>query len=165
MKRNISQKAKQAAQKAPEYVERKALLEKLESAGTICDFGKRLIEQFPASNSAPGRRGRWLDGKCTACGWEHPDTVSYDGYEKPYEETPYCPICGADMKATFVRCKVQCIQDYVEDGEEYWTSGVTYDAIMLSAEEWEIQTNFGNFGCVGPAYTLDNFAEYFKLCE
>lgn len=44
--------------------------------------------------------GRWLDGRCTVCGWEEPDEVGYDGCElEPWEHTGYCPNCGSKMKA------------------------------------------------------------------
>jgi len=34
------------------------------------------------------KRGRWIDGKCSACGY---------GVE-PWNNTPYCPNCGAYNK-------------------------------------------------------------------
>lgn len=40
---------------------------------------------------------RWLDGRCTRCGWEEPDEVEYDYETEPWEETPFCPMCGARM--------------------------------------------------------------------
>ena len=46
----------------------------------------------------PVRHGRWLDGKCTACGWEEPDVCTWIGYDsEAWIETPYCPNCGAKM--------------------------------------------------------------------
>ena len=57
------------------------------------------IEQIPRVNVKTIRYGRWLDGHCTACGWEIPDRVSYDGYDdEAWELTPYCPMCGAEMQ-------------------------------------------------------------------
>ena len=42
--------------------------------------------------------GRWLDGKCTICGWEEPDVCTWLGYDsEAWIETPYCPNCGAKM--------------------------------------------------------------------
>lgn len=38
---------------------------------------------------------RWLDGRCTRCGWEEPDEVEWDYETEPWEETPFCPMCGA----------------------------------------------------------------------
>lgn len=47
---------------------------------------------------APVRHGRWLDGKCTVCGWEEPDVCTWIGYDsEAWIETPYCPNCGAKM--------------------------------------------------------------------
>ena len=44
------------------------------------------------------RQGRWLDGKCTICGWEEPDICTWLGYDsEAWIETPYCPNCGAKM--------------------------------------------------------------------
>lgn len=49
-----------------------------------------------ALNSLPSaeRRGRWLDGKCSVCEADAPYTD--DGF---WEETAYCPNCGARMEA------------------------------------------------------------------
>lgn len=42
--------------------------------------------------------GRWLEGRCTVCGWEVPDSIMYDGYEiQSWDYTPFCPECGAKM--------------------------------------------------------------------
>ena len=42
--------------------------------------------------------GRWLDGKCTRCAWEIPDSVNYTGYEdEEWVLTNFCPNCGAKM--------------------------------------------------------------------
>lgn len=43
-------------------------------------------------NFAPVKHGKWIDGKCSVCGGEVPYT--YNGF---WEETPYCPCCGAEM--------------------------------------------------------------------
>ena len=44
------------------------------------------------------RHGRWLDGKCTVCGWEEPDVCTWLGYDsEAWIETPYCPNCGCKM--------------------------------------------------------------------
>ena len=57
--------------------------------GVPCDH---LVEVSPV------RHGRWLDGKCTACGWEEPDVCTWMGYDsEAWIETPYCPNCGAKM--------------------------------------------------------------------
>lgn len=42
------------------------------------------------------KRGRWLDGRCTVCGWEEPDSICYDGYEQEvWIHTDFCPQCGS----------------------------------------------------------------------
>lgn len=64
----------------------------------IADMIARSIEALPPADIAPVRHGRWADGQCTACGWEEPDDVQYDGYElEPWAHTLYCPNCGALM--------------------------------------------------------------------
>ena len=59
---------------------------------------KSMIHSEKAAEVAPVRHGRWLDGKCTACGWEEPDVCTWLGYDsEAWIETPYCPNCGAIM--------------------------------------------------------------------
>ena len=59
---------------------------------------KSMIHSEKATDVAPVRHGRWLDGKCTACGWEEPDVCTWLGYDsEAWIETPYCPNCGAIM--------------------------------------------------------------------
>lgn len=55
---------------------------------------KRMAVQKEYVQVAPAR---WLDGRCTSCGWEEPDEVEYDYETEPWEETPFCPMCGARM--------------------------------------------------------------------
>lgn len=55
---------------------------------------KRMAIQKGYVQVAPAR---WLDGRCTRCGWEEPDEVEYDYETEPWEETPFCPMCGARM--------------------------------------------------------------------
>lgn len=55
---------------------------------------KRMAVQKGYVQVAPAR---WLDGRCTSCGWEEPDEVEYDYETEPWEETPFCPMCGARM--------------------------------------------------------------------
>lgn len=58
----------------------------------------RVLKNIPAADVAPVVHGRWLDGRCTAYGWEEPDSCGYDGYEtEPWRHTPLCPNCGARM--------------------------------------------------------------------
>ena len=95
----------------PEYIEREALLETLKNCRDahadvddadgcelIEDVMREIIEQASA-DVAPVVHGRWLDGRCTVCGWEEPDEIGYDGYEfSPWEHTNYCPNCGVKME-------------------------------------------------------------------
>ena len=61
----------------------------------IFDFVDHRVE---SADVAPLRHGRWLDGKCTVCGWKEPDVGTWDGYDaEAWIETPYCPNCGAIM--------------------------------------------------------------------
>ena len=56
------------------------------------------IKGMKAADVALVRHGRWLDGKCTVCGWEEPDVCTWLGYDsEAWIETPYCPNCGAIM--------------------------------------------------------------------
>ena len=41
------------------------------------------------------KNGKWIDDKCSACGYK----CSACGYRvEPWNNTPYCPNCGADMR-------------------------------------------------------------------
>ena len=63
---------------------------------TKCDYKNSHF--VDAADVAPVRHARWLDGKCTACGWEEPDVCTWLGYDsEAWIETPYCPNCGAIM--------------------------------------------------------------------
>ena len=63
---------------------------------TKCDYKNSHF--IDAADVVPVRHGRWLDGKCTACGWEEPDVCTWIGYDsEAWIETPYCPNCGAKM--------------------------------------------------------------------
>lgn len=56
------------------------------------------IFKIPPADVATVRHGRWLDGKCTVCGWEEPDVGTWGGYDaEAWIETPYCPNCGCKM--------------------------------------------------------------------
>lgn len=89
-----------------EYIEREAILRKIERREKFMvgdktittDAMKLFIENRQVADVALVVHGRWLDGRCTVCGWEEPDEVGYDGYEfSPWEHTNYCPNCGAKM--------------------------------------------------------------------
>jgi hypothetical protein len=63
-----------------------------ESEGTLIEAYSAIddLMEIPPADVAPVRNGRWLDGKCTVCGWEEPDVCTYDGYEtESWVETPY----------------------------------------------------------------------------
>ena len=67
-------------------------------AGWDCCTAAEFLNNIPDADVAPVRHGRWLDGKCTVCGWEEPDVGTWDGYDaEAWIETPYCPNCGAIM--------------------------------------------------------------------
>lgn len=92
-----------------EYIEREALMVALckEIVGDgdyyngkddMQDQIRDMVSRFPSADVAPVRHGRWLDGKCTVCGWEEPDVGTWDGYDaEAWIETPYCPNCGCKM--------------------------------------------------------------------
>jgi hypothetical protein len=97
----------------PEYIEREALLNNRPEGRNVLQIGKEeynkgwndcrnafveYICEEQSADVAPVRHGRWLDGKCTVCGWEEPDVGTWDGYDaEAWIETPYCPNCGAKM--------------------------------------------------------------------
>lgn len=82
-----------------EYIDRAEYCEKhCRCSNEYCDRQSCPIWKAPAADVAPVVYGRWLDGRCTVCGWEEPDEIGYDGYEfSPWEHTNYCPNCGAIM--------------------------------------------------------------------
>ena len=84
-----------------EYIEREELIaefKRLELGENsfiervFADGVYAIIEQFPAANVAPVRRGRWLEEDgiqiCSECGEEH----EWEDYR-----APYCDTCGAKM--------------------------------------------------------------------
>ena len=99
-----------------EYIEREALLEKAQNERIRLGYdivSVRDIESMPAADVAPVRHGRWVDGHCSECGadatfttwtepvydydWEENLCYSHDEIHKEYNETNYCPNCGALM--------------------------------------------------------------------
>ena len=55
---------------------------------------EKALEMFPSAQ-LERKNGRWIDDKCSACGYK----CSACGYRvEPWDNTPYCPNCGADMK-------------------------------------------------------------------
>lgn len=84
-----------------EYIEREALISEFERLKlgensfierVFADGVYAIIEQFPAADVAPVRRGRWLEEDgiqiCSECGEEH----DWENYR-----APYCDTCGAKM--------------------------------------------------------------------
>ena len=76
-----------------EYIERKALRDALYDADAITMNGVKILNQFPSSDVASVKRGRWL---CV-------DTDTEQFFlcnrckKKEYWESRYCPNCGAMM--------------------------------------------------------------------
>ena len=55
-----------------------------------CEY-RYLSEQIESER----KKGKWIDDKCSACGYK----CSSCGYRvEPWNNTPYCPNCGADMR-------------------------------------------------------------------
>ena len=52
----------------------------------------KLIKSIP-SVTPQKPRGKWIDDNCSICGYG----------VKPWNNTPYCPNCGADMRESQVR--------------------------------------------------------------
>lgn len=57
----------------------------------------------------------------------------------------------------------KCILSYVEDGNEYWTKGSFYKFRKHKDGTFEIETNLGGRGRVGPGFMCDDFEEYFEV--
>ena len=80
-----------------DYIKREALRDALYGADAITMNGVKILNQFPSSDVAPVRHGKWIsdgDGyhwtyNCSICAWK-------DGY--PFNERHnFCPHCGARM--------------------------------------------------------------------
>lgn len=68
------------------------------------------IDNFPAADVAPVRRGYWKSkvnpqwkayshDECSICGWWNTrNAMCYDGNRKPGHSLNYCPNCGAKME-------------------------------------------------------------------
>ena len=87
-----------------EYIKKEDIEQKIQDGLNNLVLGHDAIEilgmiyEMPTADVAPVRHGRWLDGKCTACGWEEPDVCTWIGYDsEAWIETPYCSNCGASM--------------------------------------------------------------------
>ena len=80
-----------------EYIERKAIRDALYDADAITMEGVKILNQFPQSDVALVRHGRWeeaSDGDGIVCPFCRTDfcTIIYDT-----EYFNYCPNCGAKM--------------------------------------------------------------------
>lgn len=77
-----------------QYVDRYLLRDKLYAEDAITMKGVAILNEFPAADVAPVRRGRWIkDGEdgpvyCSECGEEH----EWGDYR-----ATYCDTCGAKM--------------------------------------------------------------------
>lgn len=87
-----------------EYIKKEDIEQKIQDGLNNLVLGHDAIEvlgmiyEMPAADVAPVQHGRWLDGKCTVCGWEEPYVGTWDGYDaEAWIETPYCSNCGAIM--------------------------------------------------------------------
>ena len=98
-----------------EYVEREALLKAISKVGGshLIDWDTAgvvsLVENQPAADVAPVRRGEWLDlrgdyqtAKCSFCASQYEVTFGeesngmlFDCFKQTYK---YCPHCGAKME-------------------------------------------------------------------
>lgn len=78
--------------------------------------------------------------------------------EKPIKKCE-TDIVPSDTKHVF---EVTCIQDYIEDGECYWSEGNKYICKTNDFITFEINTNLDTVGLVGKNYLCDNFDEYFE---
>lgn len=54
-----------------------------------------------------------------------------------------------------------CVQDYVEDGIEYWSTGATYKATKHRDGTYSVETNEGTMGSIGRGYLLEDVEEFF----
>lgn len=76
-----------------EYIDAKALYEKLYDADAITIRGCEIFRGFPAADVAEVRRGEWIG-------------IQYDGYadgEPVYDEYE-CSVCGAEYSITHSFC-------------------------------------------------------------
>ena len=87
-----------------EYIKKEDIEQKIQDGLNNLVLGHDAIEvlgmiyEMPTADVATVRHGRWLDGKCTICGWEEPDVCTWLGYDsEAWIETPYCPNCGAKI--------------------------------------------------------------------
>ena len=86
-----------------EYIKKETAIRALlndspEQVGYSREDAADCIRYMNAADVAPVRHGKWLDGRCTVCGWEEPDVCTWIGYDsEAWIETSYCPNCGSLM--------------------------------------------------------------------
>lgn len=79
-----------------DYIKREALRDALYDADAITMNGVKILNQFPSSDVAPVRHGRWKCTKpCPVCGEDRFKGLDADIWAD--WEPPYCPNCGAKM--------------------------------------------------------------------
>ena len=76
-----------------DYIKREALRDALYDADAITMNGVKILNQFPSSDVAPVRNGRWL---CVDTDTEH-FFLCNRCKKKEYWESKYCPNCGSRM--------------------------------------------------------------------
>lgn len=79
-----------------DYIKREALRDALYDADAITMNGVKILNQFPSSDVALVRHGRWKCNKpCPVCGEDRFKGLDADIWAD--WEPPYCPNCGAKM--------------------------------------------------------------------
>ena len=60
--------------------------------------------------------------------------------------------------------ELKCHTDYMEDDEvgEAWSEGGTYTCTTTDFKTFEIETNQGNTGVIGPGYAVEDIEEIFE---
>ena len=72
----------------------------------FCDCGEEYspdMSKIPTADVAEVKHGKWvqdkyLTQKCSFCGFEIDDDVSFEMYGDCYRKPKYCPECGAKME-------------------------------------------------------------------
>ena len=87
-----------------EYIEREALRDALYDADAITMNGVKILNQFPSSDVAPVRNGRWIEYTKVIIPepynkWEQAWKCSECGFDDGAYSFRYCPHCGARMDA------------------------------------------------------------------
>ena len=91
------------------YYEADKLLEYVEfftppiNGETTMQCVKTAIRYAPTADVAEVKHGKWVQDKyitqkCSFCGFEIDDDVSFEMYDDCYRKPKYCPECGAKME-------------------------------------------------------------------